>query len=135
MSTPTQSGHFLSDKAVSTEAPEMLLMAFQPMVDTMENSTTRRLPQYPKEYRLHISAFFEHQRKNTYENVVIRKPVSPNEAVQAGSRQERAFTTRIMAKQSQKFMPMLPPTIPVDKVATAIFALNLEEISSSKIDL
>jgi len=132
MSTPAQSGNLPSDRAVSTEAPEMLLIAFQPVVDTMENTTTRRLPQYPKEYRLHISAFFKHQRKDTYENVVIRKPVSPNDAVQAGSRQEKAFTTRMIAKQSQKFMPMLPPTIPVDRVATAILALNLEEVSSSK---
>jgi hypothetical protein len=64
----------------------------------------------------------------TYEKVVIRKPVSPKEAVQAGRRQEATFTTRIMAKQSQKDRPMLPPTMPVESVATAMFALNLEGI-------
>ena len=45
MSTPAHCGHLLSDNAASTEAPDMLLIAFQPVVETMENTTTRRLPQ------------------------------------------------------------------------------------------
>jgi hypothetical protein len=73
-------------------------------------------------------AFAGHEA--SYENVVIRKPVNPNDAVQAGKRQEAMFTTRMIAKQSQKDNPMLPPTIPVDKVATAILALNLGKISA-----
>jgi len=59
-----------------------------------------------------------------HEKVVIRRPVRPKEAVQAGRRQEATFTTRMMAKLSQKDKPMLPPTIPVDSVATAMLALN-----------
>jgi len=66
----------------------------------------------------------------SYEKVVIRKPVNPNDAVQAGRRQEAMFTTGMIAKQSQKDNPMLPPTIPVDKVATAILALNLGKRSA-----
>lgn len=45
MSTPAHCGHRPSDRAASTDAPEMLLMAFQPVVETTENTTTRRLPQ------------------------------------------------------------------------------------------
>ena len=52
INTPAHCGHFPSDRALRTEAPEMLLIAFQPVVETMEKTTTRRLPQYPKEYRL-----------------------------------------------------------------------------------
>ena len=52
ISTPAHCGHFPSDNAANTEAPDMLLMAFQPVVETMEKTTTRRFPQYPKEYRL-----------------------------------------------------------------------------------
>jgi hypothetical protein len=63
----------------------------------------------------------------------MRKPVKPKEAVQAGRRQEATFTTRMMARQSQKGRPMLPPTMPVDNVATAILALNLELISFSNL--
>jgi hypothetical protein len=48
-----------SERAVRTEAPEMLLMAFQPVVETIEKMTTRRLPQYPKEYRLGPSVWVE----------------------------------------------------------------------------
>ena len=66
----------------------------------------------------------------SYENVVIRKPVNPNDAVQAGRRQEAMSTTRMIAKQSQKDNPVLPPTIPVEKVATAILALNLGKRSA-----
>ena len=47
--TPAHCGHLPSDRALRTEAPEMLLIAFQPVVETMEKTTTRRLPQYPKE--------------------------------------------------------------------------------------
>lgn len=65
------------------------------------------------------------QQEASHEKVVIRKPVSPNDAVHAGKRHEAMFTTRIMAKQSQKDRPIDPPTIPVDNVATAILALNL----------
>ncbi len=65
----------------------------------------------------------------SYEKVVIRKPVSLNDAVQAGKRHDAMFTTRMIAKQSQNARPMLPPTIPVDKVATAMLALNLEHTS------
>ena len=53
MMTPAQVGHFPSEMALSTMAPEVLFMAFQPVVAIMEKTTTRRLPQYPKEYRLH----------------------------------------------------------------------------------
>jgi hypothetical protein len=55
--------------------------------------------------------------------------VSPNEAVHAGRRHEAMFTTKIIAKESQKERPILPPTIPVDNVATAILALNLQNTS------
>jgi len=65
----------------------------------------------------------------TYEKVVMRKPVNPKEAVQAGSRQEATFTTRMIAKQSQNDKPILPPTMPVERVATAMLALNLVPIS------
>jgi hypothetical protein len=61
----------------------------------------------------------------SYEKVVIRKPVNPKDAVQAGRRQDAMFTTRMIAKQSQNASPMLPPTIPVERVAMAILALNL----------
>jgi hypothetical protein len=52
MITPAQVGHLPFDNALRTEAPEMELIAFQPVVATMENMTTSMLPQYPKEYRL-----------------------------------------------------------------------------------
>jgi len=130
ISTPAHCGHLPSDKAARTEAPEMLLIAFQPVVETMENTTTRRLPQYPNEYRLCElvwDAYIFSSTFQTYEKVVIRNPVKPKDAVQAGSKQETTLTTRNMAKQSQKLRPMLPPTIPVDNVATAMFALSLEK--------
>jgi len=59
MRTPAHWGHLPSERAVRTEAPEMLLMAFQPVVETIEKMTTRRLPQYPKEYRLGPSVWVE----------------------------------------------------------------------------
>jgi hypothetical protein len=133
MSTPAHCGHLLSDNAASTEAPEMLLMAFQPVVETIEKTTTRMLPQYPKEYRLQ-QILVENKKRSwlqgqvAYEKVVIRNPVKPNDAVQAGNRQEIRFTTKMMAKQSKNEMPMLPPSIPVDNVATAMLALNLEDV-------
>ena len=43
--TPAHWGHLPSERAVRTEAPEMLFIAFQPVVETMEKTTTRRLPQ------------------------------------------------------------------------------------------
>jgi hypothetical protein len=43
--TPAHWGHFPSESAVRTDAPEMLFIAFQPVVETMEKITTRRLPQ------------------------------------------------------------------------------------------
>lgn len=52
MITPAHWGHLLSDRAARTDAPEMELMTFQPVVDTIEKTTTRRFPQYPNEYRL-----------------------------------------------------------------------------------
>lgn len=45
MITPAQVGHRPSERAFSTAAPEMELIAFQPVVATMEKTTTRRLPQ------------------------------------------------------------------------------------------
>lgn len=71
----------------------------------------------------------------THEKVVILNPVRPNEAVHAGSRHDATFTTSMIAKQSQKDRPMLPPTIPVEIVATAMLALSLEESQSRKNDL
>jgi hypothetical protein len=73
-------------------------------------------------------------REISYENVVMRKPVKPKEAVQAGRRQEATFTTRTTTKHSQNDNPMLPPTMPVDSVATAILALSLERIRSPNLD-
>jgi hypothetical protein len=35
-----------------TDAPEIELMAFHPVVAIIENTTTSMLPQYPNEYRL-----------------------------------------------------------------------------------
>jgi hypothetical protein len=61
----------------------------------------------------------------------MRKPVNPKDAVQAGKRQDAMFTTRMIAKQSQNAKPMLPPTIPVERVAMAILALNLYTRSTS----
>lgn len=49
MITPAQLGTVPSDSAARQEAPEMALIAFQPVVDTIEKITTSRLPQYPKE--------------------------------------------------------------------------------------
>jgi hypothetical protein len=49
MITPTQVGHEPPERAYNTEAPEMELIAFQPVVETIEKMTTRRLPQYPNE--------------------------------------------------------------------------------------
>jgi hypothetical protein len=50
--TPAQVGNFPSNNALSTEAPEMELIAFQPVVAIIEKMTTSMLPQYPNEYRL-----------------------------------------------------------------------------------
>jgi hypothetical protein len=50
--TPAHVGNLPFDKALSTEAPEMELMAFHPVVAVIENTTTSMLPQYPNEYRL-----------------------------------------------------------------------------------
>jgi hypothetical protein len=49
MMTPAHCGHFPSERAAKTEAPDIELMAFHPVVETIEKTTTRRLPQYPKE--------------------------------------------------------------------------------------
>lgn len=62
---------------------------------------------------------------STYEKVVIRKPVSPNVAVQAGKRSLARLTIRMTIKQSQNPRPREPPREPTFKVATAILALNL----------
>jgi hypothetical protein len=61
----------------------------------------------------------------TYEKVVIRNPVKPNVAVQAGKRSLARLTTRMTIKQSQNPRPRTPPSEPMFKVATAMFALNL----------
>lgn len=45
MITPAQVGHRPSLRAFSTAAPEIELIAFQPVVATMEKMTTRILPQ------------------------------------------------------------------------------------------
>lgn len=87
----------------------MELIAFQPVVDSIEKMMTSPFPQYPNEY---------------LENVVIRSPVNPNVAVQAGSKQEKTLMIRMMAKLLQKSKPIEGPTIPVLSVATAKLALN-----------
>jgi hypothetical protein len=61
----------------------------------------------------------------TYEKVVIRSPVRPKVAVHAGIAQVNMFIAIIIAKLSQKFRPIIGPTMPVLRVATAILALNL----------
>jgi len=61
----------------------------------------------------------------TYEKVVIRSPVKPNAAVQAGRRSLKRFTIKITMKLSQKDKPKEPPSTPVLSVATAIFAFSL----------
>jgi hypothetical protein len=63
----------------------------------------------------------------SYENVVIRSPVRPKDAVQAGNRQLAILTTKMIAKQSQKDSPIEPPTVPALRVATAILALSLRQ--------
>ena len=70
-----------------------------------------------------------HVVPSTYENVVIRNPVSPKVAVNAGTRQLRRLIMMMIAKLSQKARPMLGPTMPVLSVATAILALNLVILS------
>lgn len=52
MMTPAHIGTLPFDNALSTEAPEIELMAFQPVVAIIEKTTTSMLPQYPNEYRL-----------------------------------------------------------------------------------
>jgi hypothetical protein len=49
MITPAHVGHLPSERALRTEAPEIELMTFHPVVDTIEKTTTRRFPQYPNE--------------------------------------------------------------------------------------
>ncbi|KAF7185522.1 hypothetical protein HII31_13146 [Pseudocercospora fuligena] len=115
MITPAHAGR-APPEAARQEAPEMELIAFQPVVEIKEKATHRQLPQYPKEYRL---------------NVVIRSPVRPNVAVHAGNMHASRLTTIIIAKLSQKLRPILGPTIPVDRVATAKFALNLMHVSAA----
>jgi hypothetical protein len=61
----------------------------------------------------------------THENVVIRSPVNPNTDVQAGSKLLVMLTMRMTMKQSQKGRPREPPSEPMLRVATAMFALNL----------
>lgn len=65
----------------------------------------------------------------THEKVVMRSPVKPNAAVQAGIRSLKRFTIRITMKLSQKDRPMEPPNVPVLSVATAMFALSLSHTS------
>jgi hypothetical protein len=108
--TPAHCGNLPSESAYRTEAPEILLTAFHPVVETILNTTTSKLPQYPKEY---------------LEKLVILSPVRPKVAVHAGKRQLARFTTTMIAKQSQNERPILPPIVPTLRVATAMFALNL----------
>ena len=49
ITTPAQGGSVPFDTAARQDAPEIELMAFQPVVDIMENTTTSKLPQYPNE--------------------------------------------------------------------------------------
>lgn len=88
----------------------MALIAFHPVVETMEKTTTRKLPQYPKLKR---------------EKVVILRPVSPKVAKKPGKRQLMRLVTTMIGRLSQKASPMLGPTMPVLSVATAMFALSL----------
>lgn len=127
--TPAQMGHFPSDRALSTDAPEIELIAFQPVVAIIENITTSMFPQYPNEYRL---VRLVSQGRNmgfsqicTYENVVIRRPVKPTVAVHAGRRSLVRLTTRMTMKQSQNPRPRDPPRDPMLRVAMAMLALSL----------
>lgn len=45
MITPAHWGQFPFDRAARTDAPDIELIAFQPVVDTIENMTTSKLPQ------------------------------------------------------------------------------------------
>lgn len=64
-------------------------------------------------------------QRRSYEKLVMRRPVRPKDAVQAGIMQAKTLMTTMIAKLDQKSRPMLGPTMPVLTVATAIFALNL----------
>lgn len=61
--------------------------------------------------------------------MVMRRPVKPKDAVHAGNMQVMRFMTTIIAKLSQKDRPIDPPTMPVDRVATAMLALSLRLVS------
>lgn len=50
--TPAHVGNFPFDNALRTEAPEIELIAFHPVVAIIEKTTTSMLPQYPNEYLL-----------------------------------------------------------------------------------
>lgn len=67
--------------------------------------------------------------KMSHEKLVIRRPVKPKDAVQAGIIHAKTLMTTMIAKLDQKSRPMLGPTIPVLTVATAMFALSLQNIS------
>jgi hypothetical protein len=110
MITPAHSGQLPLESAYRTDAPEIELMAFQPVVEAIENTTTKRFPQYPKEYRL---------------KVVMRSPERPNPDVHAGKRQLSKLVIRMIRKECTKFSPMTPPNVPTFRVATAILALSL----------
>jgi hypothetical protein len=69
--------------------------------------------------------FIMDRLRESYENVVMRSPVSPKPAVQAGMRQDTRLTMTMIAKQSQKDKPIEPPILPMFNVATAMLALNL----------
>lgn len=45
ITTPPHAGKVPSESAAKQEAPEIALMAFQPVVETIENTTTSKLPQ------------------------------------------------------------------------------------------
>jgi len=61
----------------------------------------------------------------TYENVVMRSPVSPKTAVHAERTLLVRLTINMMMKQSQNESPREPPREPMFRVATAMLALNL----------
>lgn len=141
--TPAHVGNLPSDRAWRTDAPEIELIAFQPVVAIMEKTTTSMLPQYPNEYRLWYNSMLasrqgvkdkKHRVIGTaYEKVVILRPVNPAVAVHAGSRSLVTFTTKMTMKHSQNPSPREPPRDPMFRVATAILALNLWAVYEHKL--
>ena len=67
-----------------------------------------------------------HKSEDTfaYEKEVMRNPVKPKPAVQAGMNVLKKFTTRIIAKEPQKERLITLPRVPTLSVATGMLALN-----------